>query len=86
MAVNVVAFSFGLNSLLPLQDVSNKHSNDAPTTTQQTTSSAIEVGNVCAKTFDITIGFKETGPWMIKNANPITEAIPITTQNLRLTD
>ena len=75
-----------MNSLLPLREVNSSDSNDAPITTQQTTTSAIEVRNVCAKTLDITIGFKETGPWMIKNANPITEAIPITTQNLRLTD
>jgi hypothetical protein len=69
-----------MNSLLRVRDVSSRHSNDIPTTTQQTTTSAMEVGNVCAKTLG------ETGPWMINNTNPITEAIPTTAQNLRLTD
>jgi len=78
-----VIFPF-LNSCLLLTSTSD--SNDAPTSTQQTTTSAMEVGNVWAKTLDITTRFKETGPWMTNNTNPITEAIPTTAQNLRLTD
>jgi hypothetical protein len=86
MAAIVDVFLFGMNSLLPLREVNSSDSNDAPLTTQQTTTSAIEVRNVCAKTLDITIGFKETGPWRINNTNPITEAIPTTARNLQLTD
>jgi hypothetical protein len=71
IAVTLVAFLFfAFNSLWFLPDSSHNDSNDAPTTTQHTTTSVIEVGNVCEKTLAITIGFKETGLWNMNSPNP----------------
>jgi len=53
-----VIFPF-LNSCLLLTSTSD--SNDAPTSTQQTTTSAMEVGNVWAKMLDITTRLRRQG-------------------------
>lgn len=60
-------------------------SSTVPTTVQHTTSSAIEVGKVCENTFNMTIGFRDTGFWIVNNVNPIKPAITATTMSL-LTD
>lgn len=60
-------------------------SSTVPTTAQHTTSSAIEVGKVCENTFNMTIGFRDTGFWIVNNVNPIKPAITATTMSL-LTD